>query len=145
MVLKGPRFAKDRLNASTGERSDKPPRAPGFMKPLTRNMLNEDGLPAIIFLLIVAGYETKVNLTGNGMLALLEHPDRMERLAQDPTLIKPAAEELLRYSSLSRWQQNERTPASRSPEDHSCSWRSSRPTVTKRSSPTPTASTSRAT
>ncbi len=61
--------------------------------------LDEDELLAMIFLLLVAGYETTVNLIGNGMLALLEHPDQMERLGQNRALIKPAVEELLRYSS----------------------------------------------
>jgi cytochrome P450 PksS len=61
--------------------------------------LSEDELMAMVFLLLVAGHETTVNLIGNGMLALLEHPDQMERLRNDPALIKPALEELLRYAS----------------------------------------------
>lgn len=61
--------------------------------------LNEDELVGMIFLLLVAGHETTVNLIGNGMLALLEHPEQMELLRDDPTLIKPAVEELLRYGS----------------------------------------------
>jgi len=61
--------------------------------------LNEDELLAMVFLLLVAGHETTVNLIGNGVLALLEHPEQMEMLRRDPSLIKPAIEELLRYGS----------------------------------------------
>ncbi len=61
--------------------------------------LSEDELLAMVFLLLVAGHETTVNLIGNGTLALLEHPDQMARLRNDPALIKPALEELLRYAS----------------------------------------------
>ncbi|HKZ02236.1 MAG TPA: cytochrome P450 [Pyrinomonadaceae bacterium] len=61
--------------------------------------LSEDELLAMVFLLLIAGHETTVNLIGNGMLALLDHPDAMNKLRRDPTLIKIAVEELLRYSS----------------------------------------------
>lgn len=61
--------------------------------------LSEDELLAMVFLLLIAGHETTVNLIGNGMLALLEHPDAMNRLQRDPALIKTAVEELLRYTS----------------------------------------------
>jgi cytochrome P450 PksS len=60
--------------------------------------LSEDELLAMVMLLLVAGHETTVNLIGNGVLALLEHPEQLERLRKDPTLIKPAIEELLRYA-----------------------------------------------
>ncbi len=59
--------------------------------------LSEDEMLALIFLLLVAGHETTVNLIGNGTLALLEHPQQMERLRHDPELIKPAIEECLRF------------------------------------------------
>ena len=65
--------------------------------------LSEDELLAMAFLLLVAGHETTVNLIGNGTLALLEHPDQMEKLRNDPSLIKPAVEELLRYTSPSSY------------------------------------------
>ncbi|MFT5301740.1 MAG: cytochrome P450 [Mariniblastus sp.] len=61
--------------------------------------LNEDELVGMVFLLLVAGHETTVNLIGNGVLALLEHPQQMELLRNNPALIKPAVEELLRYGS----------------------------------------------
>jgi cytochrome P450 len=61
--------------------------------------LTEDELLAMAFLLLVAGHETTVNLIASGTLALLQHPEQMEKLRSDPSLIKPAVEELLRYTS----------------------------------------------
>jgi cytochrome P450 len=61
--------------------------------------LSEDELLAMSFLLLVAGHETTVNLIASGTLALLEHPDQLEKLEGDSRLIKPAVEELLRYTS----------------------------------------------
>src|SRR5918994_4897082 len=39
----------------------------------------------------------EMDLIGNGVLALLQHPDQLQKLKDDPSLIKPAVEELLRY------------------------------------------------
>lgn len=63
------------------------------------DQLSEDELVAMVFLLLVAGHETTVNLIGNGALTLLRHPDQLERLRAEPGLIRPAIEELLRFES----------------------------------------------
>jgi cytochrome P450 PksS len=63
------------------------------------DQLSEDELLSMIFLLLVAGHETTVNLIGNGSLALMKHPTAMQQLRESPTIIKPAIEELLRYDS----------------------------------------------
>jgi hypothetical protein len=54
---------------------------------------------AMSFLLLVAGHETTVNLIASGTLTLIEQPEQLEELEADPQLIKPAVEELLRYTS----------------------------------------------
>ena len=59
--------------------------------------LTERELLATCVLLYVAGHETTVNLIGNGLLALLRHPEERRRLQDDPGLLSAAIEELLRY------------------------------------------------
>ncbi len=53
----------------------------------------------MVFILLIAGHETTVNLIGTGTLELLRHPDQFERLRANPALIKPAVEELLRFTT----------------------------------------------
>ena len=55
-------------------------------------------LTSMIFLLLVGGHETTVNLIGNGTLAFLQNPDQLAKLRQNPALIKNAIEEILRYN-----------------------------------------------
>jgi cytochrome P450 family 109 len=47
-------------------------------------------------LLLIAGHETTANLIGNAMVCFEEHPDAMEDLRSDPTLMLGAVEEILR-------------------------------------------------
>ncbi len=61
--------------------------------------LRESELISMVFLLLVAGHETTVNLIAGGMLALLLNPGELARLRADPSLRGAAVEELLRYTS----------------------------------------------
>ena len=61
--------------------------------------LTEPELVATIALLLVAGYETTVNLIGVGALTLMQHPDELQKLQENPALAPTAIEELLRYTS----------------------------------------------
>jgi cytochrome P450 len=61
--------------------------------------LNEEELVATIILLLIAGYETTVNLIGTGALALIESSEQRELLLGNPALADSAIEELLRYTS----------------------------------------------
>ncbi len=59
--------------------------------------LNEDELLAMVFLLIVAGFETTMHLVGNGAQVLIEHEDQRARLVAEPELWGLAVDELVRY------------------------------------------------
>lgn len=63
------------------------------------DLLSNDELVAQILLLYVAGHHTTVNLIGNGVAALLRHPDQLALLQSNPDLIGNAIEEFLRYDS----------------------------------------------
>lgn len=59
--------------------------------------LTADELQAFALLLLLAGNETTTNLIGNGTLALARHPEQLERLASDRSMLPRAIEEMLRY------------------------------------------------
>jgi cytochrome P450 len=60
--------------------------------------LSEDELISMAGLLLSAGHETTTGLIGNGVLALLEHPEQLMRLKTEPELMKTAVEELTRFT-----------------------------------------------
>jgi len=61
--------------------------------------LTEDELVTTCILLLNAGHEATVNVSGNGTLALLRHPDQLRRLRADRALLPTAIEEFMRYDS----------------------------------------------
>ena len=61
--------------------------------------LTDRELTANAALIVGAGFETTVNLIGNGIVLLLRHPEQMARLREDPALWPSAVEEILRFDS----------------------------------------------
>src|SRR3546814_19578188 len=66
--------------------------------------LSDDEVIATAVLLFSAGFETTTNLIGNGLLALLQHPDQLERWRADPTLA-PAAVDVLLQIGRASWRE----------------------------------------
>jgi cytochrome P450 len=62
-------------------------------------VLTEEELYAQCVMLLFGGHETTRNLIGNGIQALLQHPEELSRLRDQPEMIRSAVEELLRYES----------------------------------------------
>ncbi|MEX2393523.1 MAG: cytochrome P450 [Actinomycetota bacterium] len=85
-----------------GERQKQP--RDDFLSALIAATDNEDRLApeeliGLCVLIFIAGHETTQNLIGNGLLALLRHPDQMRTLREQPDLTKGGVEELLRFDS----------------------------------------------
>ncbi len=59
--------------------------------------LSDDEFSQFFLLLLVAGNETTRTVTANGMRLLIEHPEQLQKLVDDPSLIPNAVEEFLRY------------------------------------------------
>ena len=66
---------------------------------LDGDSLTEEEVVANSIMLMTGGQETTTNLIGNGILTLFRHPDQLEKLRANPSLIPSAIEELLRYES----------------------------------------------
>ncbi len=61
--------------------------------------LTDDELGMFLIQLLVAGNETTRNAISGALVALAEHPEQLERLADDPTLVTSAVEEVLRWTT----------------------------------------------
>ncbi len=61
--------------------------------------LNRQELLSSVFQLYVAGHDTTTSLIGNGVVALLDHPDQLAALRADPGLLAAAVEELIRFDA----------------------------------------------
>jgi len=70
-----------------------------MVDPSQAERVSDEELFWFCMLLLVAGNETTTNLLGNMALALLDHSDQWRRLRENPELVGPAVEEVLRYDS----------------------------------------------
>ena len=61
--------------------------------------MSELELDFFFLLLTLAGSETTRNAIAHGLIALLDHPDQLETLRGDPDAMRPAVEEIIRWSS----------------------------------------------
>ncbi|MFF5765775.1 cytochrome P450 [Streptomyces tanashiensis] len=70
-----------------------------FLRDCEEGGLDRDESVSLAALLLVAGHETTTHFIGNAILALLRHPEALDRLRRNPDLIPGALDELLRYDS----------------------------------------------
>ena len=61
------------------------------------SFFNDDEVVSMVSLLLGAGNVTTTDLLGNGMKNLLQNPDQVQKLRDDPSLVINAVEEMLRY------------------------------------------------
>jgi cytochrome P450 len=86
------------LRALSRRRRDEP--GDDLVSALTRvDGLSEDELVGTCVLLLNAGHEATVNVTGNGWWALFRNPAALAALRADPSLLPGAVEELMRYDT----------------------------------------------
>jgi cytochrome P450 len=65
-----------------------------------RGACSVEALTTIAMLVLIAGFDTTANMIALGLLTLMQHPDQLELIKQDPSLIPNAAEELLRFLTI---------------------------------------------
>ncbi|TVT62942.1 cytochrome P450 [Amycolatopsis rhizosphaerae] len=87
----------DYLREVVEARREKP--GDDLLSDLVRADLTGDEVVATGVLLLMAGHEATVNVIGNGVRALLRHPDQWRRLVDDPSLTESAVEELIRFDA----------------------------------------------
>ena len=90
--------------------------------------LSDDEVVAMVFLLVVAGYETTYNLIGNAIATLLTHRGQLASLQAQPDLIGSAVEEVLRlHRHHRRYQAQLRRPGRRVARCHDSAGRAGHP------------------
>ncbi|MBF9072606.1 cytochrome P450 [Streptacidiphilus fuscans] len=97
------RQARDELTNYLEELADRKAQEPDeriVSRLVARGDLTRDEVASMSLLLLIAGHETTANMTALSTLVLLRDPAQLARLREDPTLIKGAVEELLRYLSI---------------------------------------------
>jgi cytochrome P450 len=68
-----------------------------LVDPSYEEALDDRDIVGFVLLLLIAGNETTTNLIGNATNALLDHPEQLERVQADPSLIPGLVEEVIRY------------------------------------------------
>ena len=71
---------------------------------LAQATLNGEPVPdfelfSLYFLVMVAGHDTTRNAISSGLMAFLEHPEELEKLKRDPSLVDTAADEIVRWTT----------------------------------------------
>jgi cytochrome P450 len=96
--------ASDGIVAYLGELVDAKRRCPGgdlvsVLVAATGDALTRQELLSSLFQLVVAGHDTTASLIGNGVVALLDHPDQLQALLSDPGTLPAAVDELIRFTA----------------------------------------------
>jgi cytochrome P450 len=96
--------ASDKIVAYLGELVDAKRRSPGddlvsVLVAASDDALTTQELLSSLFQLVVAGHDTTASLIGNGVVALLDHPDQLQALLADLEQLPAAIDELIRFTA----------------------------------------------